>query len=100
MTSWGHRIPLRFTAHTKVTHEEGELEGVGSRDQDMKVRGQKGIAVDLEGMDALGPSQDTEDDVVEEPAGYQQEAPLEGALGDFDEASGIGNEPWHSHATE
>ena len=85
---------------TKVAHEKGELEGVGSRDQDMEVRGQKGIAVDLEGMEALGPSQDTEDDVVEEHAGDQQGAPLEGALGDFDEASGVGNEPWHSHAKE
>jgi hypothetical protein len=62
------------------------------------MRGQEGVAVDLEGMEALGPSQDTEDDVVEEHAGDQQGAPLEGALGDFDEASGIRDEPWHSHA--
>ena len=55
--------------------------------------------MNLQGMEALSPSQDTEDDLVEQRAGHQEEAPVEGALGDFDEASGIGNEPWHSHAT-
>lgn len=62
--------------------------------------GQERIAMDVQREQALGPSQDTEDDVVEEGAGHEEMAPLEGALGDFDEASGFRNVAWHSHAKQ
>lgn len=91
-------LPRQIRA--EVAHEEGELEGVGRGEEEVKVRRHEGVGVDLQRVEALGSAQDSQDDLIEERTGNEEAAPLKGTLGDFDEASGFGNVTWHSHATE
>jgi hypothetical protein len=74
-----------------MTHESSELTGIVDVEQEMVVIGAKHIAAATDFVEALGPSQDTDDDLVERPAGPEEETAVEGPAGDLDQGTAVRN---------
>src|SRR5262249_17035818 len=57
----------------EIAHEERELLGVGDVEEEVKVVGQEDVGAKADGVEALGTTEDTQEDVVELGAGEQKE---------------------------
>ena len=56
------------------------------------MRREEGEATDFDRVEPLGTAEDTEEDVVDDRVGPQEEPALVGAAGDFDEGAFFGDE--------
>jgi hypothetical protein len=56
------------------------------------VRREEQIATDSDAVEALGPSEDAHDDLVERPAGPEEVAAVEGAAGHLDQGTAVWDE--------
>src|SRR3954463_1012070 len=89
-------FPGDVRAH--VAHEPAELEGVVDVEEEVVVGGGEHVAADAHLVEALGPPEDAEDDLVELPAGPKEETAVEGAAGDLDEGSAVWDKAkWSAH---
>src|SRR6185295_11614802 len=75
----------------EVGHEAGELFAVGGPGQNMEVVAQKDEGRELDSIATLGPSQGSQDDLVEQGVGPEQEAALDRAAGDVEESAPFGS---------
>jgi hypothetical protein len=73
----------------EVLHELCELPGVLDPDEHVVVAREHHEAVEGHPVEALGPAEDAQDDLVELPAGPEQRPALNGAVGDFEEGSAL-----------
>jgi hypothetical protein len=67
------------------------LAGVVDVEKEVIVRGGEHVATATDFVEALGPSQDADDDLVERPAGPKKETAVESSAGDLDQATAFGN---------
>src|SRR6185295_10584261 len=75
----------------EVAHEFCELLAIGGPGQDMQVIRQEDEGRELDTIAMLCPSQGSQDDLVEQRAGPEQEAALDCAAGDVEESAPFGS---------
>src|SRR4029077_7171120 len=75
-----------------VRHETRELAGVVHVEQEVVVRREEQVATDADLIEALGPSEDADDDLVELRAGPKEVTAVEGAGGDLDQGTVVRDE--------
>ena len=71
----------------EIAHEAGELLGVVDRNQKEEMVGKKDERMELDSVQALGPSEDADGDGAELLGGPQEQPSLEGSPGDLDDRS-------------
>ena len=86
----GEPIDLVGKLGFHVAHEAGDLVSILDHGEDMQVGGQRGDGTESEVVVSLTPSKDAKDEVVELRSGSEEEASLDGAAGDEDEGSRVG----------
>src|SRR6185295_10331171 len=87
----GQSADLASQLREEVAHEAGKLLAIGGPSQDMQVVGQEDESRELDAVAALGPCQGSQDDLVEQKAGPEQEAALDRAAGDVEESAPFGS---------
>ena len=87
----GQPVDLAGRLGLEVSHEAGDLFRVVDDQEEVEVRGEHRDGRDGHLVDPLGPSQDTQEEIVERGSGTQEVAPLDGAVGDGDEGLGLGD---------
>ena len=73
-------------------HTARELARIVDVEQKVIVVGSEHVATEADSVETLSPAQDTGDDLVEVPAGPEEEAALEGPAGDLDQGTAVGDE--------
>jgi hypothetical protein len=81
-----------------IAHEIRKLAGVVDVEQEVIVGGEELVAAATDFVEALGPSEDADDDLVELPAGPKEETAVDCAAGDLDQGTAVGDEAESSHA--
>jgi hypothetical protein len=70
----------------------GLLAGVVHVEQEVVVRREEHVSAEADLVEALGPAEDTHDDLVERPAGPEEVPAVEGAAGHFDQGAAVRDE--------
>src|SRR5882672_8673073 len=73
-------------------HTARELVGVLDVEEEMQVVRREDVATTTDFVQALGPSEDADDDLVELAAGPKEETAVDGAAGDLDQGTAVWDE--------
>ena len=74
-----------------MAHETGELADIVDVEQEVVVIGREHVAAATDFIEALGSSQDADDDLVERPAGPEEVTAVKGPAGDLDQGTAVRN---------
>ena len=87
----GQPVDLASQLGLEVPHEAGDLLSVVDDQEEVEMGGEHRDGRDGHLVEPLGPSQDTQEDVVERGSRAEEVASLDGAVGDGDEGAGLGD---------
>jgi hypothetical protein len=72
-----------------VAHKPGQLAGIVDVEQEVIVIRREHVAAATDFIEMLGTSQDADDDLVERPAGPEEETAVESAAGHLDQGTAV-----------